>query len=103
MSQIVLASVTSVAISVLVTFFFSVLIGRRTMDDSVHSSIRQHEAVHHQEKVREVVEHVVSKHANDCPAPEDIREVKFDIQTVKTALIFLVAKQGGNPAEMGLI
>lgn len=62
-----------------------------------------HEKIHHKHDPRALVEEAIASHVNNCSAPEDLAALRVEIEGIKGALVFLVAKMGGNPKELGLL
>ena len=61
--------------------------------------IDKHEDIHHMESMGARID----KHTQNCGARSDVVSIRDEMAVIKSALIFLVAKQNGNPKELGLV
>lgn len=98
----VFAGCIAVVFSVLFTFFVTTVSNKEKMDGIINTKISKnidmHNAINHQVPVPELIDN----HENDCPARNEIAEVKESITIMRIALIFLVRKAGGEPKDLGL-
>lgn len=49
------------------------------------------------------IEHKIADHQDRCPAVLQIDRIDAKLDNVKTAVTFLVSKNGGNPRDLGLV
>jgi hypothetical protein len=75
----------------LITYFVTSLSHKNVVKTLVKEMISIHNKIHHQIPVVKQIEH----HENSCIA-------RKDFTVIRSALIFIVTKQGGNPNDLGL-
>lgn len=107
---VILLSILASVMSILVTFFFTSISDnkklKRVTDDmakNIKEYLLSHEATHHKKEVQDIVDDIVCKHQNTCPAATQFSQVQNDIRDIRTGLIFLVVKNNGDPRELGLV
>lgn len=89
-------------ISALVVFFIVTVGNKEKMHDIVIDKITENTRVHNAIKHQYPVIQLIDEHKKDCIANSEIIEVKESIIVMRTALIFLVRKAGGEPKDIGL-
>lgn len=90
-------------ISALVVFFVVTVSNKEKMNDMIVDKMIENTRVHNAIKHQYPVTQLIDEHKKDCVANSEIIEVKESIIVMRTALIFLVRKAGGEPKDLGLI
>lgn len=88
---IITMTITGAVVGALVTFVVTTLHTRSIQKAIAREITDNHEAIHHKIPVIKQIK----EHNNTCPAANDHK-------AVRTALIFLVSKAGGDLQDLGL-
>lgn len=97
-----LIAILSALFSSLITYFVRTVSISKIIKTSIEEAIFQHEKVFHKDEVVSIVKEEISNHEKHCQAPEKLEIIFKSLETQKTALIFLVSQNGGNPKNLGL-
>jgi hypothetical protein len=54
-------------------------------------------------EVKEEIRKSIQEHEDTCPAVVELQSIRREMETVRTALVFLVKNGGGDPRELGLV
>lgn len=99
MVEKVLLLVITAIISALITYFITSLAGNSSSKKQIKEAIENHEKLWHQDSMYKYVDIQLKEHVSSC----GIEGVKDELSAMRSALIFLVLKQGGNPKDFNLL
>ena len=91
MAMQIVIYILCIFIGALISYFVTTLTTRNIQKAIAKEITLTHEQVHH----KKAFDHMIDKHMTDCPSAKDH-------DAVRTSLIFLVDKAGGNLHELGL-
>lgn len=98
MLEKILIGVLCLIIGGLVSYFFTTILNRKIFKETVSEAITIHTKIDHKDSPSKLIR----VHESSCNARNNIEEIKKTVLVVKTAVIFLVNKAGGDPRNLGL-